>query len=637
MELSRRCGRMAVFLEYVLGIEMRLKKIELTNFRAAKNLPIDLHPRMNLIIGVNGAGKSTVLQSIALGLIALVRSLHNVEENKKLIPVSDISNGEDFACIEIQAEFSQKVYGWKICRSRPGANVAKENDLAGLSVLSHALKERFNADEALPIIAYYPVGRVVEKVGASMGARISSSQESLDVYDNALEGRPNFHNFFRWFRDQDDYVNQKSLSRSHWIKRNTPRLRWQISQLFDAIGKLIPSDKRNSAFSREERMRSFDFIIHEPRFMFREMSIMIQSLEIRDISSSGFEKILYELDYMIHRMDMLADDGRDSVADSKGNLLEILSRVLELMCLIRIEERKNVMILDVLWSMFMLSFELGLWWLSNEGHNRLIDELSTVHWPTRQGEMKEFRVKIVDTVNRIIDSDIRKRSSAQNNFGRDIENVTRAIESFVSEYTNLRINRSERGAAQMLVDKGGQEFDIAQLSDGEKNIIALVGDIARRLTIGNPNSPDPLLEPGIVLIDELDLHLHPKWQRIFAQKISEVFPNCQFVVSSHSPQVISHVKSESIIALRHSVGGIVRGYVNESYGKNSDRILEDVMDETARPKDIDEKIKSIFRLIQAGQIPEAQGLISKLRFDIGEDADLIKAGVLMKRREIIGK
>lgn len=142
-------------------------------------------------------------------------------------------------------------------------------------------------------------------------------------------------------------------------------------------------------------------------------------------------------------------------------------------------------------------------------------------------------------------------TTAQNNFGKDIQNVARAIEKFVPEYSNLRINRSERGTAQMLVDKHGQEFDIGQLSDGEKNMIALIGDIARRLTIGNPNSEDPLKESGVVLIDEIDLHLHPKWQRIVAGKITEVFPNCQFIITSHSPQVISHIKPESVFVLRN--------------------------------------------------------------------------------------
>jgi len=615
---------------------MHVSKIELQSFRAAKNLSIDLHPKMNLVIGVNGSGKSTVLQAITLSLISLVQRIHNATENRKLIHATDISNYEDFACLDICVQSEEENFRWKISRSRPGTNGQEESNSADLVRLSKKLKDRYKTIEALPIIAYYPVGRVVEKVSNSIVSRISARQESMDVYDNALEGRPNFHNFFRWFRDQDDYVNQKSLSRSHWIKRNASKLRWQISQLFDQIEELIPEGEKKNRVFNEKRMRDFDFIIHEPRFIFREMIDMIYSLDISGASTSSFAEILHELDYMLHKMDMLSGEGQDSVIDSKGNLLDILSKVFSLISRIKIEQRKDGAMLAIIWSMFILSFDLGLWWLSSESHSRLINELEEFR-PARQNETASLKFRIVDAVNGIIENDIRKRSSAQNNFGRDIQNVTRAIESFVPEYSNLRINRTERGAAQMLVDKDGQEFDIGQLSDGERNLIALIGDIARRLTIGNPNSEDPLKESGIVLIDELDLHLHPKWQRIVAQRITEVFPNCQFIVSSHSPQVISHVKPESIIVLKNNDGKIEKYFTNDSYGKNSDRILEDVMDETARPKEVGEEIKNIFRMIQGGRISEAQELIAKLRSDIGEDGDLIKARVLIKRREAIGK
>lgn len=616
---------------------MLIKWIKISNFRAAKNLAINMHPQMNLFIGVNGAGKSTVLQAVALALTALVRRVNNSDVSRRVIAVTDINNSESSASIEIEAQFFSQEYTWSISRVRPGSKNEEKNNLDELVLLATALKAKFKESSALPVIAYYPVSRVVEKVVPSMGSRMSPNPDSLDIYDNALEGRPNFQNFFRWFRDQDDYVNQKSLSRSHWIKRNSTRLQWQISQIFEKIRKLVPLKQWESFSLQNERGRSFELIIHEPRFIFRELNKVMHVLRLGESRSYEIEKVFFELDYMLHRMDMLSSEGGDSLVDSKANLLEILASVLELMCSMRLGESKNKVLLDLLWSTFILSFELGLWWLSNEGHNHLIVELDSVDWPSKKTELAEFKRQIVSTVDSIIDSDTRRQSSAQVNFGRDIQNVTRAIEKFVPEYNNLRINRSERGVAQMLVDKGGQEFDIGQLSDGEKNLIALIGDIARRLTIGNPNSEDPLNDAGIILIDELDLHLHPKWQRIFSQKISEVFPGCQFIVSSHSPQVISHIRSESIIALDHLNGEIIKGFVNDSYGKSSDRILEDVMDETARPKAVDDKIKKLFNLIQNNEIIGAKNLVDELRKEIGEDSELIKATVLMKRREIIGK
>ena len=84
-----------------------------------------------------------------------------------------------------------------------------------------------------------------------------------------------------------------------------------------------------------------------------------------------------------------------------------------------------------------------------------------------------------------------------------------------------------------------EELLLNQLSDGEKCYIALVCDIARRMSIANPNG-DVLNGSGIVLIDEVDLHLHPSWESTVMEKLHEVFPNIQFIVSAHSPLVASH-------------------------------------------------------------------------------------------------
>lgn len=619
---------------------MKIERIKLHNFRAAKELDIDLHKQMNLFVGVNGAGKSTVLQAVTYALIALVRKVHNSKKNHGIVEVSDIHRFEDQSFIEIGLTYESNFYTWNIERTRPGGNIQVVEKHDELNQLVKVLKKKYKQEESLPILVYYPVGRVIERNSMPV-SRYDIQDEQFDVYNDALEGKPNFHNFFRWFRDQDDFINQKSLSRSHWIKRNNIMLRRRITQIIEGFGQIFSKDSDDIVF-RKERMRDVNFLMHEPRFLFREMSEMLRFSSKNYQNVNVFDEVLHEIDYMLHKMDMLANEGRDFIMDSKGNLLDILSHVLSLIGKVQVERKDDEHMLNSIWQMVILSFELGLWWLSDKGHARLVQELERVSWHNNQAtlfetEMLEFKNKIVSTVEDIIDNDIRRRSTAQNNFGRDIENVARAIEQFIPEFSNLRIYRNERGLAQMLVDKHGQEFDIGQLSDGEKNLIALIGDIARRLTIGNPKSEDPLKESGIILIDEIDLHLHPKWQRIVAEKINEVFPNCQFIISSHSPQVISHIRPESVFILKNDEGKVYKQFVNESYGKSSDRILEDIMDESSRPKYIDDKIKLIFKLIQDGNVEEAKEKISILRNSIGEDGDLVKAGVLIKRREIIGK
>jgi predicted ATP-binding protein involved in virulence len=189
----------------------------------------------------------------------------------------------------------------------------------------------------------------------------------------------------------------------------------------------------------------------------------------------------------------------------------------------------------------------------------------------------------------------------------------------------------------MLINKNGETFNIDQLSDGEKNLITLVGDIARRLAIANPNSSMPLKGEGIVLIDEIDLHLHPSWQRLIISQLTKVFPNCQFLITTHSPQVISQVKSESLFLLKNKNNELSYSMALESYGLNTDRILEDLLDVDARPSKEKKELHKIFQLIQDNKIEEAKSEIITLKNLIGEDPELVKASVLIKRKEILGK
>jgi hypothetical protein len=83
-----------------------------------------------------------------------------------------------------------------------------------------------------------------------------------------------------------------------------------------------------------------------------------------------------------------------------------------------------------------------------------------------------------------------------------------------------------------------EELRIEQLSDGYKVVIAMVADLAARMAEANPNMEKPLEGKGIVLIDEIDLHLHPKWQREIIKQLTRVFKNVQFIVSIHSPIIV---------------------------------------------------------------------------------------------------
>jgi len=117
-----------------------------------------------------------------------------------------------------------------------------------------------------------------------------------------------------------------------------------------------------------------------------------------------------------------------------------------------------------------------------------------------------------------------------------LDAVRSAVLAILPNLTNLRIRR--KPSLRMCVTKEGQTLTVDQLSDGEQCTLAMIGDLARRLVLANPHSDEPLHGGGIVLIDEVDLHMHPLWQREIAPLLHRVFPNIQFILTTHSPLII---------------------------------------------------------------------------------------------------
>ncbi len=213
--------------------------------------------------------------------------------------------------------------------------------------------------------------------------------------------------------------------------------------------------------------------------------------------------------------------------------------------------------------------------------------------------------------------------------------VRSALNQFLPEFKNLTVRRSP---LRMEIEKNGRPLTVNQLSDGEKCLIAMVSDLARRMAIANPARSNPLEGEGIILIDEIDLHLHPKWQRMVVPRFLEVFQNCQFIVSTYSPHVLTHVQPESVFLLEWVKQNMIVQKPSESYGKSVERILEDLMGlDTTRPTEVDSGLHSIYQMIDSNQLNRAREEVARMRQEIGDDPDLVKAEVLIKRKGLIGK
>jgi energy-coupling factor transporter ATP-binding protein EcfA2 len=131
-----------------------------------------------------------------------------------------------------------------------------------------------------------------------------------------------------------------------------------------------------------------------------------------------------------------------------------------------------------------------------------------------------------------------------------------AVRSITKMLPGVRFS-SITSEGQVLFEEAGVEVPVQHLSDGYRSTVAWIGDLVRRLVDAFPEMENPLDATGVVLVDELDLHLHPKWQRTIVEEVRELFPNLQFIVSSHSPFVAQDVgERDKIVVLKKTDGKI---------------------------------------------------------------------------------
>ena len=211
-----------------------------------------------------------------------------------------------------------------------------------------------------------------------------------------------------------------------------------------------------------------------------------------------------------------------------------------------------------------------------------------------------------------------------------LQSVRTAIEGFLPTFRNLKVKRSP---LRMVVDKDDTELVVNQLSDGEKCLLAMVGDLARRMAIANPHLDNALACEAIVLIDEVELHLHPAWQRTLSAALRKTFPKAQFILSTHSPAILSHLKQEDIWVLKRQGTDVLALRPREPYGKAIDRILEDVMDVSARPAEIAGELSKLFLEIERDGPTVARQHWNSLIGRLGTDPALTRADLLIRRKE----
>ena len=224
----------------------------------------------------------------------------------------------------------------------------------------------------------------------------------------------------------------------------------------------------------------------------------------------------------------------------------------------------------------------------------------------------------------------------------DLNVVRRAIETMIPGVSNPRIDlRPPRLVVSVEHEDGTpEELSIDQLSGGDRIMLALAADLARRMAQGNPHLDDPLQSEAVVLIDEIELHLHPSWQQRILVDLARTFPNAQFIVSTQSPQVLTTVRPDHIVELRREGRGIVAEPASApTYGAEAGDVLATVMGVDERP-DGNEFVRELERykdLVANGE-GESPGAV-KLRRNLDKmsphDPALDRADIEIRRRKLL--
>ena len=221
----------------------------------------------------------------------------------------------------------------------------------------------------------------------------------------------------------------------------------------------------------------------------------------------------------------------------------------------------------------------------------------------------------------------------------ELRAVRTAICSALSDVSEPRIRlRPLRFEVSLKTADRAEQLDLGRLSGGYRAVLALVMDLARRMAQGNPQYGNPLQSEAIVLIDEVDLHLHPSWQQRILGDLTRTFPNAQFIVSTHSPQVLTTVKPEQVVSLRLEDGRLAaRAPDWGTWGAEAGDVLTVVMGVKERPvNEFSETLTRYRRLVAQGdgEGEEAGRLRAMLDGIAPGDPALARADLEIRQRKL---
>lgn len=223
----------------------------------------------------------------------------------------------------------------------------------------------------------------------------------------------------------------------------------------------------------------------------------------------------------------------------------------------------------------------------------------------------------------------------------ELDATRKAVSKALGDYGEPYVDETPHKLFITHKDAPDVPLNLQQLSDGYRTMLALVMDLARRMALASsllPNGNGNILDyQAIVLIDEVELHLHPAWQQRVLPALLEIFGNTQFIVTTHSPQIISSIKPEHVRLLSN---GFVSYLSTSTYGAESQRILEEVFGVSPRYRENEAKkeLDKYFEYLNRGETDSKEVIAIRQKLDewmlgdpILDSADLLIRRIIRQR------
>lgn len=218
----------------------------------------------------------------------------------------------------------------------------------------------------------------------------------------------------------------------------------------------------------------------------------------------------------------------------------------------------------------------------------------------------------------------------------EYESVKNAAAKFMSIMSNTDINRVfyDKRREELMYSDGNKILPIGYLSAGYQSIIWMVLEISYRMAVLNPNLLKDVTEKtnGIVLIDELDLHLHPNWQWKIVKALKSTFPNVQFIATTHSPIILASCKNERVISIDYNMD---IEYIDSMYGLPINNVLEVYQKSNNIAEKVKEELSNFYNYIEDEKYKEASKILKSLIDELGENnPEVVGAKVTLDLEEI---